>query len=76
MTLEKVEIGAISNNIKGVTLDVMGRYGGFTNSDMTSKWICFGCDGDSVFQGIQCGVITQTKEQIAPFFIGVHYVAH
>jgi len=43
---------------------------------MASKWICIGCDGDSVFQSIQSRVITQTNEQIAPFFIGVHYVAH
>jgi hypothetical protein len=62
LTLEKVEIGATSNNIKGVILDVMGRYGGFRNSNMASKWICFGCDGDSIFQGIRSGVITQTKD--------------
>jgi hypothetical protein len=29
--LEKVEGGANSYNIKGVILDAMGRYGGFTN---------------------------------------------
>jgi hypothetical protein len=61
LTLEKVE---------------MGRYGGFTNSDMASTWICLGCDGDSIFQGIRSRVISQTKEQIAPFFIGVLHVAH
>jgi hypothetical protein len=62
LTLEKVAIGATSNNIKGVILDVMGRYEGLTNLYMISKWICFGCDGDSFFQGIQSGVIIQTKE--------------
>jgi len=69
-------MGASSDNIKGVILDVMGRCEGLTNFDMASKWIYLGCDGDSVFEGIQYGVITQTKEQITPFFIGVHYVAH
>jgi hypothetical protein len=69
-------MGATSNNIKGVILDVMGRYGGFTNFDMASKWICLGCDGDSIFQGNRFKVNTQTKEQIAPFFIGMYYVAH
>jgi len=38
--LEKVEVGATSNNIKGVILDVMGKYKGLTNSNMASKWIC------------------------------------
>jgi hypothetical protein len=42
LTLQKVEVGATLDNIKGVILDVMGRYGGLTNCDMTSKWICLG----------------------------------
>jgi hypothetical protein len=29
--LEKVEVGANAYNIKGVILDAMGKYGGFTN---------------------------------------------
>jgi hypothetical protein len=69
-------MGATSDNIKGVILDVMGRYEGFNFFDMASKSICPRCDGDLVFQGIRFGVITQTKEQIAPFLIGVHCVAH
>ncbi len=69
-------MGATSNNIKGVILDVMGKYGGLTNSNMASKWICLGCDNDLVFQGIWSGVITQINEQIAPFLIGVHCVTH
>jgi len=35
LTLEKVEVGATLDNIKGVILDAMGKYGGFTNFDMT-----------------------------------------
>ncbi len=42
-------------------LDAMGKYGGLTNFDMATKWICLGCDGDLVFQGIRSKVITQTK---------------
>jgi hypothetical protein len=34
LTLEKVEEGATLDNIKGVILDAMGKYGGFTNFDM------------------------------------------
>jgi hypothetical protein len=40
LTFEMVEVGATSNNIKGVILDAMGRYKGLTNYDMASKWIC------------------------------------
>jgi hypothetical protein len=58
LTLEKVEMGTIVNNIKAVILNAMGRYGALTNETMASKWVCLGCDGDYVFHGIQTGVIT------------------
>jgi len=45
-------VGVTSNNIKGVILEVMGKYEGLTSSDVASRRICLGCDGDSVFQGI------------------------
>jgi hypothetical protein len=61
LTLEKVEVGATSDNIMGVILDVMGKYEGLTNSNMATKWIRLGCDGDLVFQSIRSKVITQTK---------------
>jgi len=50
--LEKIEVGATSNNIKGAILDAMSRYGGLTNFDMASKWICLGCDDDLILQDI------------------------
>jgi hypothetical protein len=31
------EVDATSDNIKGVILDAMGKYRGFTNSDMATK---------------------------------------
>jgi hypothetical protein len=34
LTFEKVEVGATLDNIKGVILDEMGKYGGLTNFDM------------------------------------------
>jgi hypothetical protein len=34
LTLEKLEMGATSNNIKAVILNAMGEYGGLTNEAM------------------------------------------
>jgi hypothetical protein len=48
-TLERVEVGATPNNITIVIPKAMANYVGLTNKDMTSKWICFGCDGNVVF---------------------------
>ncbi len=52
LTVEKVEMGATSNNIKGVILNAMSIYGGLRNSNMASKWIYLGCDDDSIVQDI------------------------
>jgi hypothetical protein len=49
LTFEKVEMGATLDNIKAVILNAMGRYGGFTNEAMASKWVFLGCNGDFVF---------------------------
>lgn len=43
LILEKVEVGAISNNITIVILETMANYRGLTNDGMASKWIYLGC---------------------------------
>jgi hypothetical protein len=48
LTLENVEMGATSKNIKVIILNAMGGYGGFIDEAMTSKWVYLGCDGDYV----------------------------
>jgi hypothetical protein len=55
-------MGATLDNIKVVNLNPMGGYGGLTYEAMASKWVCLGCNGDSMFQGIRTRVITQTQE--------------
>lgn len=76
LTFKKVELGATLNNIKTMILDSMATYGGFSNDNMSSKWICFGCDDDLVLQGIWVCMITQTQEQLALYLFSVHYVTH
>jgi hypothetical protein len=62
LKLKRLEVGATSNNIKTMILDAMATYKGFSNNNIASKCISFGCDGDSMFQGIQASVITLTWE--------------
>jgi hypothetical protein len=52
LTLEKVEMGTTSNNIKVIILNALGRYGGLIDEAVASKWVCLGCNGDYVFHGI------------------------
>jgi hypothetical protein len=63
LTLERVEVGETLNNITIVILAIMGKYGGLMmNKDVASKCICLGFNGDSLFQTIHIGMITQTME--------------
>jgi hypothetical protein len=39
-------VGATLNNIETMILDAMATYGGLSNDNMASKWICLGCDDD------------------------------
>jgi hypothetical protein len=38
--------------------------------------MCFGVEGITIFQGTKIMVIIQLKGKHAPYFIGVHYMAH
>jgi hypothetical protein len=44
--------------------------------EISKKLLCFGVDGVTVFQGSKIGVTKQIKGSHAPFFMGVHCVAH
>jgi hypothetical protein len=44
--------------------------------DIVSKLMCFGVDAITIFQSTKIRVIFQLKEKHAPYFIGVHYIAH
>jgi hypothetical protein len=77
LTLERVEKGETLNNITSVILVIVGEYGGLMmNKNVASKCICLGFNVDSLFLTIHIGMITQTMEWIASYFIGVHCVAH
>ncbi len=76
LTLKRVKVGVTSENIKTMILDAMATYGGLSNDNMASKWICLGCDGGVVFQGVHANMITQIKKQLALYLFGVHCVAH
>ncbi len=50
--------------------------GGVPRNQIAQKLICFGADDVNVFQGTKSGVAKQIKENYAPHFIGVYYMAH
>lgn len=56
-------MGETLNNITTIILAIMGKYGSLMmNKDVASKSTCLGFNGDSLFQTIHIGMITQTME--------------
>jgi hypothetical protein len=50
--------------------------GGVLRDQIAQKLICFEVDDVNVFQGTKSGVTNQIKENYAPHFIRVYYMAH
>jgi hypothetical protein len=66
LTLEQLVNGGIVNNLTKVIVDNVLQYGGLSKSDLVSKFISFGVDGVSIFQGAKISVTTQLWEKFAP----------
>jgi len=50
--------------------------GDVTLEQISKKLLCFGADGVSTFQGTRSGVTTQLQTKFAPFYMGIHCIAH
>jgi hypothetical protein len=57
-----IEMGAIARNIMVIILYNVVKFGGLVEEQLTSLWVCLGCDIYFVFQGHCIGVISQIKK--------------
>ncbi len=46
------------------------------DANLAHKLVYFGMNKVTIFQGAKIGVITQLMQKHAPYFSGVHYMAH
>jgi hypothetical protein len=74
LTLERLE-GGIDSNIKFVIMDALVTFGGLTNEQIVECLVCLGVDGVSTFQGVKSRIIDLLNTH-APYFIGIHCMAH
>jgi hypothetical protein len=75
LTLEHVEVGVIATNIIAMFLKCIIKYEKNLNQNLCLMLVCFGCDGDYVFQGCHNWVTSQLFI-IVLFLIDVHCMAH
>jgi hypothetical protein len=57
MTLEQIEVGAIIENITTIILQSIMNFRGLIEDQLSSCWVCLGCDRDFMFQGHHIGII-------------------
>jgi hypothetical protein len=68
--------GVDAGNLTRVIIQALLTVGGLTCESLSSKLICFGANGVSVFQGARTGVIWHIKLDYAPHMQGIHCMAH
>jgi hypothetical protein len=76
LSLERVVEGADAGHLTRVIIQALLTIGGLTCESLSSKLICFGANGVSVFQGSRTGITWQIKLDYAPHMQGVHCMAH
>jgi hypothetical protein len=68
--------GASSATMLKTLLETLEQYGGLPGPEIAAKFVSFGGNGVSVFQGVRTGVTIQLKEKHAPFVYGMHCMSH
>ena len=76
LCLERLIDGQRADLVKETIVSVLDLHGGVTEKDLSKRLVCFGADGDSIFQGCNTGVTIQLKTYNAPYMFGVHCMAH
>jgi hypothetical protein len=68
--------GATFNKlIKNIVTSLI-KHKGMKDANLAHKLVYFGMNKVTIFQGAKIGVITQLMQKHAPYFSGVHYMAH
>ncbi len=76
LSLDSVVVGLGVDNLIQVLMQALMHQGGLIKNLIGIKFMTFGANGVSVFQGIKLGVTRQIFDARAPHSIGVHCMAH
>ena len=71
----KLNRSAIAENLYELLKTTLIESGGFDSMDI-SKIVCVGADGASVMQGHKGGLCKKIKNNLAPYTIPIHCMAH
>ncbi len=56
LNLQQMVNGASSNNLTSLIVQRLINYGGYSETNITNKLVCFAIDGVTIFQGLKYNV--------------------
>ena len=74
--LERLVDGQRADLVKETIVSTLDLHGGIIKKELSERLVCFGVDGDSIFQGCNTGITIQLKTYNVPSKFGVHCMAH
>jgi hypothetical protein len=75
-TLQHVVEDENVDNLTTIVTQTFMQQGGLTQEETTKRFICFGVNGASIFQGYHTSMTFQLKEKFSPCMMGQHCMAH
>lgn len=69
-------LGADAERLLQTLLNCLGKVLLLDDATLSQKLVGVGCDGASVLQGLQTGLVTRLTQKVAPFASAVHCTGH
>jgi hypothetical protein len=76
LALIRLVDGNGTDAIRTALMSMVHLHTGLDDDDIANQLVSFDADGVSVFQGSRRGVTTQLQNNVAPFMLGIHCMAH
>ena len=76
LCLERLLDGQRADVVKQTIISTLDLHGGVMKKELSERLVCFGADGDSLFQGCNTRISVQLKTYNAPYMFGVHCMAY
>ena len=76
LSIAKLNCSVINENLYELLKTTLIECGGLHNMEITKKLVCVGADGASVMQGHKGSLCKKIKNNLAPYSIPIHCMAH
>ena len=76
LSIAKLNYSVIAEKLYELLKTTLIEFGGLDSMEIAKKLVCVGADGASVMQGHKGGLCKMIKNDLAPYAIPIHCMAH